>query len=40
VEYQIAERNELSEIAVAWRRWALQPDAFFAVLHGEVLARA
>lgn len=40
VEYQIAERNELSEIAVAWRQWTLQPDAFFAVLHGEVLARA
>lgn len=39
VEYQIATRSELSEIAAGWRQWATRPDAFFAVLHGEVLAR-
>ena len=38
VEYRIATRSELSEIAAAWRQWATRPDAFFAVLHGEVLA--
>ena len=39
VEYRIATRAELSDIAAAWRQWAAQPDAFFAVLHGEVRAR-
>ena len=27
-------------IAAAWRTWAEQPDGWFAVLHGEILARA
>lgn len=40
VEYGLATRDELATIAAAWRRWSQQPDAFFAVLHGEVLARA
>jgi SAM-dependent methyltransferase len=39
VAYGLASRDELAEIAAAWRRWAAQPDAWFAVLHGEVLAR-
>ena len=39
VEYGLATRDELADIATAWRAWATQPDAFFAVLHGEVLAR-
>jgi len=39
-EYGLATRDELAAIAHAWREWAKQPDAFFAVLHGEVLARA
>ena len=39
VEYGIAERDELADIAAAWRRWAHDPDAVFVVVHGELLAR-
>lgn len=31
---------ELDEIAEGWRRWARHPDAWLAVLHGEILCRA
>lgn len=40
VAYGIAEHAELDDIAAAWHAWAVQPDAFFAVLHGEIIARA
>ena len=40
VAYGVAERAELEDIAAAWRAWAKAPDAWFAVLHGEVLAHA
>lgn len=30
---------ELEEIAAAFRRWAALPDAWFAMIHGEVLCR-
>jgi SAM-dependent methyltransferase len=40
VEYGLSDAAELAAIAAAWRRWAEQPDGYFAVLHGEVLARA
>jgi SAM-dependent methyltransferase len=39
VELSIATRDELDELAAAWRDWAGAPDGWFAVLHGEVLAR-
>jgi ubiquinone/menaquinone biosynthesis C-methylase UbiE len=29
---------ELADIADAWRTWAAKPDAFFAFVHGEVIA--
>jgi len=32
--------EELDSLADAWRSWAASPDAWFAVLHGEILARA
>ena len=32
--------KELREIAEGWRRWATNPDAWYAVLHGEILCRA
>jgi len=31
--------DELEEISAAWRAWATDPDAWFVVLHGELLAR-
>lgn len=34
----LATRDELHEIAQAWRDWP-GPDSWFAVLHGEILAR-
>jgi hypothetical protein len=36
----LATENELREIAEGWRRWATHPDAWYAVLHGEILCRA
>jgi ubiquinone/menaquinone biosynthesis C-methylase UbiE len=34
-----ASTGELEDIAAGWRRWADQPDGWFAVLHGELLAK-
>jgi ubiquinone/menaquinone biosynthesis C-methylase UbiE len=34
-----APRADLEEMAAAWRRWSAHPDAWFAVLHGEILCR-
>lgn len=39
VAYGLSDGDELTSIADAWRRWSANPDGFFAVLHGEVLAR-
>ncbi len=36
----IATGEDLEAFAVAWRSWALSPDGWFAVLHGEILATA
>lgn len=36
----LARPEDLAELAAGWRRWAAAPDGWFAVLHGEVLARA
>ena len=38
VEYGLSDPAELATIAAAWRNWAGQPDAWYAVLHGEILA--
>lgn len=35
-----ATREELTAMAEAFRRWADEPDGWFAVVHGEVLATA
>jgi hypothetical protein len=40
VEYGLSDPAELAVMANAWRRWAEQPDGYFAVLHAEVLAHA
>ena len=37
--YGLADMEELTAIAEGWRRWAANPDGFFAVLHVEVVAR-
>jgi len=34
---QFATRPELEAMAAAWRAWAADPDAWFAVLHGEII---
>lgn len=34
----LADRAELDELAAGFRHWGEQPDAWFAVLHGELLA--
>ncbi|PKW27849.1 class I SAM-dependent methyltransferase [Phycicoccus duodecadis] len=31
-------RADLADVAAAWRRWTADPDGWFVVLHGEVLA--
>lgn len=36
----MADRADLRRIADAWRRWADDDGAWFAVLHGEILCRA
>jgi ubiquinone/menaquinone biosynthesis C-methylase UbiE len=40
VEIGAASPEELRAMADAWRSWAAEPDGWFAVLHGEILARA
>ncbi len=35
----IATERELALLAEGWRRWTVEPDGWFAVLHGEILAR-
>jgi SAM-dependent methyltransferase len=39
VEYGVATRAELDEVAGGWRAWAERPDGTFVLLHGEILAR-
>ena len=36
--YELSTDAELAAIATAWRGWRTKPDAYFVVLHGEVLA--
>jgi SAM-dependent methyltransferase len=38
VERGLATRDELADLGDAWRSWADHDDAWFAVLHGEILA--
>ena len=34
----LADAAELAELSAGWRQWGEHPDAWFAVLHGELLA--
>jgi len=38
VAYGLSDDDEIGELSAAWQAWADEPDGFFAVLHGEVLA--
>jgi SAM-dependent methyltransferase len=40
LEYGVASRAELEEVAGGWRAWAGRPDGTFVLLHGEIVARA
>jgi ubiquinone/menaquinone biosynthesis C-methylase UbiE len=40
IEHGLADEVGLELLADAWREWGQQPDGWFTVLHGEVLARA
>lgn len=39
VELGLATPADLAAIAAAWRAWGEHPDAWFAMLHGEIVAR-
>ncbi len=39
LELGLASQRELAELAAGWLDWAEDPDAWFAVLHGELLCR-
>lgn len=40
VEYGLADRAELEDVAQGWRDWAADPDGQIVLVHVEVLARA
>ena len=40
VDRHFATHEDLEDMADGWRRWAAHDDAWFAVLHGEILCRA
>ncbi len=39
VEYGLATVGDLDDVAAGWRAWALDQDAVFTVVHGEIVAR-
>ena len=39
IEYGLADRGTLEDLAGGWRAWASMPNPFFAFLHGEVIGR-
>jgi SAM-dependent methyltransferase len=39
VAHGIATTDDLAGFAAAWREWASSPDGWFALIHGEVVAR-
>ena len=40
VDYGVATRAELEEVAGGFRDWAERPDGTFVLVHGEIIARA
>jgi SAM-dependent methyltransferase len=39
IEAGVGDLADLKSIAVAWRQWAADPDGWFGMPHGEILAR-
>jgi ubiquinone/menaquinone biosynthesis C-methylase UbiE len=39
LDRRFADAAELEALAKAWRAWGTRPDAWFAILHGEILCR-
>lgn len=39
VDLGLATRDDLADVAAGWLEWAADPDAWFLVPHGEILAR-
>jgi len=39
VDAGLATRDDLDELAAAWRTWATHPDAYFCFVHGEAIGR-
>ena len=37
VGHGLSDPDELARLAAGWRRWGTRPDAWFSVLHGELL---
>jgi 2-polyprenyl-3-methyl-5-hydroxy-6-metoxy-1,4-benzoquinol methylase len=35
----LADRDALERISAGWRAWSVEPDGWFAILHGEIIAR-
>jgi SAM-dependent methyltransferase len=35
----LADQATLDRISAGWRVWSVEPDAWFAILHGEIVAR-
>jgi SAM-dependent methyltransferase len=36
----LADQETLERISAGWRAWSAEPDGWFAILHGEIIARA
>jgi SAM-dependent methyltransferase len=39
ISRRLASLEQLDEMGAGWRRWAVEPDGWFAVLHGELICR-
>ena len=40
VAHGLASAEELAQLAVAWKQWGARDDAWFVVVHGEIVCRA
>jgi ubiquinone/menaquinone biosynthesis C-methylase UbiE len=40
LSYGYASTEDLNRISAGWRDWGAMPDGWFAILHGEIIARA